>query len=331
MCMRGAARCTREAREPTSDVQDRMTDRRKSRAKRSKLTASTDCLVPPALPKGDLHKLMFRYSEEEAKAVRDYVEWQARGEERVLHAEKVARERVMGRDHDVWDVHTNKERWWVVTNPTNLYSQTLMPSLDYTLSFHVGLMARVASKRELEGTEAQQELILAASRKLFQAGEALDKADEAEEFQAVGMRCRECLIALARELASTLAIVGDPLPKAADFPAWSELIGNTVASGSSAEYVRGYLKTTAERVWRLVSWLAHATNATRSDAELAWDATAHLVANFSRAALKLKSHAPDRCGRCQSYRVTMDWRPDLGSDGIYVARCEACGAETPST
>ncbi len=48
----------------------------------------------------------------------------------------------MGRDHDVWDVHTDKDRWWVVTNPTNLYSQTLMPSLDYTLSFDVGLMAR---------------------------------------------------------------------------------------------------------------------------------------------------------------------------------------------
>jgi hypothetical protein len=39
----------------------------------------------------------------------------ARGEEKVLHAEKVAHERAMGRDHDVWDVHTDKDRWWVVT------------------------------------------------------------------------------------------------------------------------------------------------------------------------------------------------------------------------
>ncbi len=304
-----------------------MRSKHKRRKNPAKQIGSDECIVPPALPKGELHKLMFRCTEGEAGSVRDYVEWQARGEEKVLHAEKVARERVMGRDHDVWDVHTDKGRWWVVTNPTNLYSQTLMPSLDYTLSFHVGLMARVASKRQLEGTDTQQELILVASRKLIQAGEALDAADEAEEFQAVGMRCRECLIALSRELAAALGLIGDPPLKAADFPAWSELIGNAVAPGPSAEYVRGYLKSTAERVWRLVNWLTHATKATRSDAELAWDATAHLVSNYARAAHKLKSQAPERCGRCQSYRVTVDWRPDLGADGMYVARCEACGAE----
>jgi hypothetical protein len=43
----------------------------------------------------------------------------------------------------------------VVTSPTNLYSQALMPSLDYTLSFHIGLMARVAAQRGPEGTDAE--------------------------------------------------------------------------------------------------------------------------------------------------------------------------------
>jgi hypothetical protein len=37
------------------------------------------------------------------------------------------------------------------------------------------------------------------NRKLVQASEAFDKADEAEEFQAVGMRCRECLPEPAKE------------------------------------------------------------------------------------------------------------------------------------
>jgi hypothetical protein len=69
-------------------------------------------------------------------------------DEKVLHLEKVASERIFDRQHDVWDVHTDKERWWVVTQPTNLYSQTLMPSLDYTLSFHIGLMARMAARRK---------------------------------------------------------------------------------------------------------------------------------------------------------------------------------------
>jgi hypothetical protein len=194
------------------------------------------------------------HSERQAQEIKDYVEWRAHGEKKVLHVEKVASERIFGREHDVWDVHTDKERWWLVTGPTNLYSQSLMPSLDYTLSFHVGLMARVAARREPEGSEAEQEFLLVTNRKMVQASEAFDKADEAEEFQAVGMRCRECLLALVRELTtgSDMA-VGEDVPKAGDFPEWNVRIANAVAPGGSEEYVRGYLKTTAERAWRHVN------------------------------------------------------------------------------
>lgn len=287
-----------------------------------------DCVVPPALPKGELHKLLFRHSEHEAQEIKEYVEWQAHGAEKVLHVEKVASERVFGREYDVWDVHTDKERWWVVTSPTNLYSQTLMPSLDYTLSFHIGLMARVAAHREPEGSEAEQEFLLVTNRKMVQASEAFDQADEAEEFQAVGMRCRECLLALVRELTSGSDIAeGEDLPKAADFPGWNERIANAVAPGGSAEHIRGYLKSTGERAWRLVNWLTHAANATRNDAELALSATSHVINNYALSVLKRKIEAPERCGRCKSYRITVDWRPDLGPTGLYVPRCEACGAE----
>jgi hypothetical protein len=178
----------------------------------------SDCLIPPELPKGELHKLLFKSSPQEAQEIKDYVEWQARGEEKVLHAEKVASERIFGRDYDVWDVHTDKERWWVITSPTNLYSQRLMPSLDYTLSFHIGLMARVAGQRGPEGTNAEQEFLLITNRKMTQASEAFDKADEAEEFQSVGMRCRECLLTLIRELENGSDIgAGEGRPKAGDF------------------------------------------------------------------------------------------------------------------
>ena len=86
---------------------------------------------------------------------------------------------------------------------------------------------------------------------MVQASEAFDQADEAEEFQAVGMRCRECLLTLMRELTDGSDIAqGDDLPKSGDFP-WREREDClAVAPGSSAEHVRGYLKTTAERAWR---------------------------------------------------------------------------------
>jgi hypothetical protein len=113
-------------------------------------------------------------------------------------------------------------------------------------------MARVAARREPEGSEAEQEFLRVTNRKIVQASEAFDQADEAEEFQAVGMRCRECLLALIEELTEGSDIAeGEGLPKAGDFVAGNEKIANAVAPGGSAEYIRGYLKTTASEpgVW----------------------------------------------------------------------------------
>jgi len=302
--------------------------KKKAQQSREKKISTDECIIPPALPKDELQKLLFRQSEVEAERIGEYVQWQTHGDETILHVEKVASERLFGGDYDVWDVHTDKERWWVITNPTNLYSQELMPSLDYTLSFHIGLMARVAARREPEGSEAEQEFLLITNRKMVQASEAFDKADEAEEFQAIGMRCRECLLTLVRELTTGESIVNESdLPKAGDFIAWNDRIANAIAPRASAEHVRGYLKTTAERAWRLVNWLTHAANATRSDAELALSSTSHIITNYALAVLRQRINAPERCGRCNSYKITVDWRPELGPAGVYVPRCESCGSE----
>jgi len=301
--------------------------KRPKETKRRSTAVEDDCVIPPELPKEELHRFLLAQSEPDAQAIKEYVGWQCRGEERVLHAEKVTSERVFGREHEVWDVHTDKDRYWVITNATNLYSQRLMPSRDYTLSLHIGLMARMAALRQPAGSEAQQEMLMVTTCKIMQAGEAFDQADEAEEFQAVGMRCREALLSLIRELADVAVVTVPGPPKAGDFPAWNELIANTVAPGSAAEHVRGYLKTTGERAWRLAHWLTHAANATRDDARITHSAASHVVENYALAVLKKKSEAPERCARCKSYRITIDWHPELGRGGLYVARCEACGAE----
>ncbi len=88
-------------------------------------------------------------NEHEADGIAKYVEWQCQKDaERVTYLEKLRTENVFGADYDCWNVRTDKERYWVITHPTNLYSQELFPSLDYTLSFHIGLMARVQSQRK---------------------------------------------------------------------------------------------------------------------------------------------------------------------------------------
>src|ERR1700722_20048749 len=101
-----------------------------------------DCVIPPAMPHEALAGYVLKAGGDEADHIRSYVEREARGET-VKHLEKVASESIFGQQMDGWDVRTDKNRWWVITNPTNLYSQELFPSLDYTLSFHVGVTTRM--------------------------------------------------------------------------------------------------------------------------------------------------------------------------------------------
>jgi hypothetical protein len=83
--------------------------------------AKTECTIPPAIPDSALPNLMFKRDRRAEKSIRDYVGWQA-PDEKITHAERVTTEIVMGRRLEAWDVRTNKGRWWVITEPTNLYS-----------------------------------------------------------------------------------------------------------------------------------------------------------------------------------------------------------------
>ncbi len=238
------------------------------------------------------------------------------------HAERVATETIFGRRHEVWDVHTDKTRWWVITQPTNLYSQKLFPSMDYTLSFHVGLMARVEAAERGPGLGTNRKKLAAALRPWAQAADALDTANEAEDFQAVGMRCRESLLQVVRALADDKMVpAGRDAPKLGDFVHWTELVADHLAAGSSAAEVRGYLKALARSAWQLVNWVTHASNATPSDASLALTATEAVIVAFGTASRRNETGRPDRCPRCRSYAVV----PDDDEDGRPAVLCESCG------
>lgn len=262
--------------------------------------------------------------EHQKRDIRQYFESQVDDEE-ITHLEKIASERIFGRKHDVWDLHTNKDRWWIITEATNLYRQRDFPSMDYAISFHIGLMARIAARQRANATEEEETRFSVAWRRFEQAHRALDEADEAEDFQAVGMRCRECLIAFVREAGSDDMVPdGHDRPKRSDFVHWSELIAQTVAAGSGNERLRGYLKTTAKVTWEYVQSLTHASDAARFDGEIAIDATGHVLSTYSHALLRHERGLPDRCPDCSSYRLFREYAPEIDS---YITICEACGWE----
>jgi len=289
------------------------------------------CVIPPRIPPSVLNKYVLNRPEHEKNDITEYFESQSANDgEKVTYLEKVATEHLFDRALDAWDVHTDRGRWWVITNPTNLYSQELFPSLDYTISFHIGLTTRIMAQRKGTAVDEQQDRLAAAWRRWTQAAEALDRADEAEEFQAVGMRCRECLLAMARAIANpSMVPEGQEPPKAGDFKHWSGLIAQTIAQGASAEKVRAYLKAVAESTWDLVSRLTHASNAVRFDGHMAVKATENVLAAFGVALIRYERGTPDRCPHCSSYRLVSAYRPDLDIDPPYITLCESCGWGTP--
>jgi hypothetical protein len=186
----------------------------------------------------------------EKDAIQDYVADQSG--EAVIHAEKAASELVGPVRHDIWDVHCKKSRWWVVTNPTNLYSQKDFKSRDVVLSFHVGLMLRVSYKQERHVPVAptSAELLPGSWRRWQQAFEAYESGDEAENFQSVGVRLRECLVSFIGETCTDeLAPPGTTAPKGSDFKGWTELLANHLAAGESLSKLRSYLKKNAVEIW----------------------------------------------------------------------------------
>lgn len=84
----------------------------------------------------------------ERDTIRTYVESQA--DEPVAHHEKAGSELVGMVRHDIWDVQCATARWWVVTNPTNLYDQADFKSRDVVLTFHVGLALRLSFLQDRE-------------------------------------------------------------------------------------------------------------------------------------------------------------------------------------
>lgn len=69
--------------------------------------------------------------EHAAEIITRYVEEQAH--EKVVHVERASTAMVGPVRHDIWDVQCAKSRWWVVTNPTNLYTQEDFKSRDVVL------------------------------------------------------------------------------------------------------------------------------------------------------------------------------------------------------
>jgi hypothetical protein len=231
----------------------------------------------------------------------------------------------MGTPYEIWDVTTDKDRWWVLTNPTNLYSQRHFPSLDYTISFHVGLMMRVAGRSERAGAP-ESTPFHEVFRRQNQAADLLERAVEAVDFQAVGMQLRECLISLVAAVRRRVEVDGaDEHPKDAEVVGWSRLLVGQLCPGEKNDELRNYLKATTEKAWPLVNWLTHHRNANKTAALIAAEAVGSIVKHYVRLLSRERADRTDQCPRCASRNVRTFFDIAIEPDGAYFEACAACG------
>src|SRR5713226_9199196 len=92
--------------------------------------------------------------------------------------QKVYSENVLHARHDVWDVHTDIDRWWVITEPMNLYAQEQFPNMDLALTFHVGLCLRIPRTERQKLSELPIEPFAEAYRYIGEAYDALRQSSE---------------------------------------------------------------------------------------------------------------------------------------------------------
>lgn len=284
-----------------------------------------DCCVihDHPVPHSELNRYSVDNDPHSEMDIARYVEVEA-PDENVQHVECIKREIVLGDIYDIWDVATDKDRWWVITNFTNLYSQKRFPSLDYTLSFHIGLMMRLKSRSDrVDASDPSpfDEVL----RRGEQAQDRHDSAVEAEDYQAVGMLLRECLISLVNALRRRTEISEEvERPQDSNFNGWTDTLMNQLCGGGSNKELRQHLKNTAKETWQLVNWLTHARSANTTASSIAIHACQTTIGHFIQILEKSRADKTDLCPVCRSRNVRTHFDIAISPDGDYYTSCGVC-------
>jgi hypothetical protein len=294
-------------------------------ATKKKRLRSDDCVLPPdhPLPARELSQYSVDGDPHSENDIASYVHSQAR-DETVQHVEKIKEEFVLGGKYEIWDAITEKDRYWVITNLTNLYSQTYFPSLDYTLSFHIGLMMRLRSRPE-NATSDDPSPFDEVFRRQEQAKNRNDRGVEAEDYQAVGMHLRESLLSVVGALRRRVELPAEmERPQDANFVAWSALLMDQLCGGSGNKELRQHLKNIAKETWQLVNWLTHDRNANDTASTIAIHSCDTVVGHFVQILMRQRMGNTQECPLCKSRNVRTHFDISIEPDGDYYMTCGVC-------
>lgn len=270
---------------------------------------------------------MLAATPEEADRVTEYMNWQA-PDLTIEMIQKVYSENVLSSTHDVWDVHTNEDRWWVITEPMNLYSQTQFPNMDLALTFHIGLCLRIPMNDRPKLHELPVEPFGECFRYLYEASDALRHSHEVGDYQAVGVRCREALLAFVAAAQTVLPWTSEEeQPQKANLKAWADHICAAALAGASHENRRHLFKTLLDSAWKFVNWLTHTKASKWHDAEAGVEVTESAISLCTSVVIRQLRKVPEECPACGSHRLSPQrgFHEDFPDCEFERPTCDKCG------
>ena len=275
--------------------------------------------------------------------VKNYVEWQSQGKCTVLSAKIEQHFDYLGVDVYVWNVKTDTDGdWWVVegdTVPMNLYSQSAYYfGADEVYSFHMGLMQRMSAAQDeynpedfVNGVTLDAEIAPQLFRKLKSVAALIDTAKEIEDFQAIGVQCRETLIELGNHIYNPMMAGSWEQPQASNFKRKSELFIQFYLKGSENSDYRNIIKKLTEATWDYANKITHSRSATYYEVSTCVTLCISLVGVYENILQKVFDPLSQyHCSICQSKKLSIVG-DDSDEDGIVqklYLHYEECGGTT---
>jgi predicted nucleic acid-binding Zn ribbon protein len=273
--------------------------------------------------------------------VAKYVEWQSQNKCRVLSAKTEQTFDDLEVEVRVWNVKTDNDgSWWVVegdTVPMNLYPQDAYYfGTDEVYSFHMGIMQRMKAtaynpEDYVNAMTLDSEIAPQLFRKLKNVATLIDSAVEVEDFQAIGVQCREVLIELGNSIYFPEMAGESEQPQASNFKKKGELFIQFHLSGSDNSDYRSIIKKLTESTWDYSNKITHSQNATFYEASTCVSLCVSLVGVYEN--IRQKAFNPIsqyKCNNCTSKKLEI-LDKNVNEDGIIITfylQCEECGEIT---
>ncbi|WP_144902323.1 hypothetical protein [Leuconostoc mesenteroides] len=271
--------------------------------------------------------------------VTKYVELESQNKCKVLSAKPEYKFNDLGMEVCVWNVKTDNDGdWWVVEGdevPMNLYSQSAYYfGADEAYSFHMGLMKRMRVEQEkfssedfVRGVTLGTDIAPQLFRKLKNVAQLIDSAHEVEDFQSIGVQCREILIELGNYIYVPDMATNGEQPQKSNFKQKVELFLQFYLKGSENSDYRSKIKKLTESTWEYACKITHSSKATFYEASSCVMMCTSLIGVCENILQKIYDPVSQyECSSCKSKRLVID-SDESNEDGIVqklFLKCDEC-------